>query len=215
MKHLKNVKLVDKLYRNKSLYIDYCTHKVAVYSVLRWHYSKRMPKSKLVRFGVWEYGIFKGAVIYGLGANPKSGAFLNVSNFECPELVRVALDKHDNPVSKIVSFTLKKMKKDFPKLKAIVSYADPEQNHSGSIYQAMNWTYIGKTQSAKVYIENGKEIHSKTISDRIRFNKLDKNHNLEYKIVKGKYKYVYLFDKSLQDKLNKMKKPYPNAVARA
>ena len=174
-----------------------------------------MPKSKLVRFGVWEYGKFKGSVIYGLGANPKSGAFLGIENYECPELVRVALDKHENPVSKIVSFTLKKMQKDFPKLKAIVSYADPEQNHYGSIYQAMNWFYIGKTSPAKIYIENGKEIHSKTISDRIRFNKLEKNHNLEYKVVKGKYKYVYLFDKNLVYKLEKIKKPYPNASARA
>ena len=174
-----------------------------------------MPKSKLVRFGVWELGKFKGSVIYGLGANPKSGAFLGIENYECPELVRVALDEHKNPVSKIVSFTLKKMQKDFPKLKAIVSYADPEQNHYGSIYQAMNWVYIGKTSPAKIYIENGKEIHSKTISDRIRFNKLDKNHNLEYKVVKGKYKYVYLFDKNLVYKLEKMKKTYPNASARA
>ena len=184
MKLLKDARLVDKHYQSKSLYIDYCSHKVAVYSVLRWHYSRRMPKSKLVRFGVWEYGKFKGAIIYGLGANPKSGAFLGISNFECPELVRVALDNHDNAVSKIVSFTLKKMKKDFPNIKAIVSYADPEKNHKGGIYQAMNWTYIGKTSSSKIYIENGKEIHSKTISDRIRFNKLDKNHNLEYKVVK-------------------------------
>jgi len=209
MKLLKDARLVDKHYQNKSLYIDYCSHKVAVYSVLRWHYSRRMPKSKLVRFGVWEYGKFKGAIIYGLGANPKSGAFLGISNFECPELVRVALDNHDNAVSKIVSFTLKKMKKDFPNIKAIVSYADPEKNHKGGIYQAMNWTYIGKTSSSKIYIENGKEIHSKTISDRIRFKKLDKNHNLEYKVVKGKYKYVYLFDKSFADKLNKLKKAYP------
>ena len=94
------MKLVDKHYQNKSLYIDYCSHKVATYSVLRWHYSRRMPKSKLVKFGVWEYGTFKGSVIYGLGANPKSGAFLNISNFECPELVRVALDNHDNNVLK-------------------------------------------------------------------------------------------------------------------
>ena len=37
----------------------------------------------------------------------------------------------------------------------------------------------------------------------------------DYKIVKGKYKYVYLFDKSLQNQLDKMKKPFPSAVARA
>ncbi len=204
------MKPVDKSCLNKSLYIDYCSHKVAVYSVLRWHYSKRMPKSKLVKFGVWEYGKFKGCVIYGSGANPKSGAFLGVSNFECPELVRVALDKHDNTVSKIVSFTLKKIKKDFPNLKAIVSYADPEKGHKGKIYQAMNWTYIGRTAPSKIYFEYGKEVHSKTLSNKTsRWSKLDKKPDLEYKVVKGKYKYVYLFDKNLLNRLNNIKKSYP------
>ena len=209
MKHLKNAKLVDKHYLNKDLYIDYCSQKASEYSVYKWHYSKRMPKSKLVRFGVWEKGEFKGTVIYGLGANPKSGAFLQVDNFQCPELVRVALSTHKNPVSKIVGYTLKKLKKDYPKLKAVVSYADPEQDHKGKIYQAMNWYYLGTTSKAKVYIQNGKEIHSKTISDRIRFGKLDKNHKLDYKITEGKYKYVYLYDKKLLNLIRDKILTYP------
>jgi len=209
MKHLKNAKLVDKHYLNKDLYIDYCSQKASEYSVYKWHYSKRMPKSKLVRFGVWEKGEFKGTVIYGLGANPKSGAFLQVDNFQCPELVRVALSTHKNPVSKIVGYTLRKLKKDYPKLKAVVSYADPEQDHKGKIYQAMNWYYLGTTSKAKVYIQNGKEIHSKTISDRIRFGKLDKNHKLDYKITEGKYKYVYLYDKKLLNLIRDKILTYP------
>ncbi len=209
MKHLKNAKLVDKHYLNKDLYIDYCSQKASEYSVYKWHYSKRMPKSKLVRFGVWEKGEFKGTVIYGLGANPKSGAFLQVDNFQCPELVRVALSTHKNPVSKIVGYTLKKLKKDYPKLKAVVSYADPEQDHKGKIYQAMNWYYLGTTSKAKVYIQNGKEIHSKTISDRIRFGKLDRNHKLDYKITEGKYKYVYLYDKKLLNLIRDKILTYP------
>lgn len=207
--HKRHVKIVEENWQNKPLYIDYCTQKASEYAVFKWHYSQRMPKSKLVRFGVWENGEFIGSVIYGLGANPKSGAFLNIQNFECPELVRVALSKHKTPVSKIVSFTLKKLKKDFPKLKAIVSYADPEQEHKGKIYQAMNWYYVGTTAKAKVYIENGKEIHSKTISDRIRFGKLAKDHNLDYKVTEGKYKYVYLFDKSLFNLIKDKIQKYP------
>ena len=161
---------MDKHYLNKDLYIDYCSQKASEYSVYKWHYSKRMPKSKLVR---------------------------------------VALAQHKNPVSKIVSFTLKKLKKAYPKLKAVVSYADPERDHKGKIYQAMNWYYIGETSKAKVYIINDKEVHSKTISDRIRFNKLDKNHNLDYKITKGKYKYVYLFDKKLFNLIRDKIQKYP------
>ena len=73
----------------------------------------------------------------------------------------------------------------------------------------MNWYYIGETSKAKVYIVNEKEVHSKTISDRIRFNKLDKNHNLDYKITKGKYKYVYLFDKKLFNLIKDKIQKYP------
>ena len=73
----------------------------------------------------------------------------------------------------------------------------------------MNWSYIGKTKPAKIYIENGKEIHSKTISDRIRFGKLNKNHNLDYKITEGKYKYVYLYDKKLLNLIRDKILTYP------
>ena len=188
---------MDKHYLDKDLYIDYCSQKASEYSVYKWHYSQRMPKSKLVRFGVWEKGEFKGSVIYGLGANKNSGTFLKLSNFECPELVRVALGNHKNTVSKIVSYTLKKLKKDYPNLKAIISYADPERDHKGKIYQAMNWYYIGKTKPQIIYYENGKAIHSKTINDRVRIGKISKNHNLKSRKQEGKHKYVYLFDKKL------------------
>ena len=51
------------------LHLDFCSHEAAKYAVMRWHYSRRMPKSKLVRIGVWEDKKFSGAIIYGLGAN--------------------------------------------------------------------------------------------------------------------------------------------------
>ena len=46
-----------------------CSHAAAVYAVKNWHYSENVPKSKLVKFGVWEDEAFIGAVIYGSGAN--------------------------------------------------------------------------------------------------------------------------------------------------
>mgnify|MGYP003148990590 CR=1 FL=1 len=151
--------------------------------------------AKLVMIGIVAIGLSGGAAyVYKLKAD---NAVLKENNIKLEESVSSQ------------QAVIEQQKKDFSNIKAIVSYADPEKNHKGGIYQAMNWIYIGKTSSSKIYIENGKEIHSKTISDRIRFKKLDKNHNLEYKVVKGKYKYVYLFDKSFADKLNKLKKPYP------
>tara|TARA_A100000172_G_C3038356_1_gene109432 strand:- start:641 stop:1267 length:627 start_codon:yes stop_codon:yes gene_type:complete len=208
---------VDKNYHSKKLFIDYCGYKLAVYSVMRWHYSRRMPKSKLVRFGVWENGTFIGAVIYGAGASPDLGKFLGCSQAQCCELVRVALAKHNTEVSKIVSYTLRKLKKDFPNLKAVISFADPEKKHKGTIYQAMNWQYVGKTASATIYERFGKQIHSKTISDRVRLKKaFRKNKQIydEFGVIEcrkqiPKHKYVYLFEKNLMNKINQIVKPYP------
>ena len=52
------------------LKLNWCSHAAAKYAVEHWHYSKRLPNQKLVKIGVWEFGIFRGAVIFGDGANP-------------------------------------------------------------------------------------------------------------------------------------------------
>ena len=42
------------------LRLDWCSYEAAKYAVEHWHYSKRMPKSKLAKIGVWEDGEFIG-----------------------------------------------------------------------------------------------------------------------------------------------------------
>jgi len=54
---------------SEAFHLAFCSHDAAKHAVMRWHYSRAMPKSKLVRLGVWEDGRFVGAIIYGLGAN--------------------------------------------------------------------------------------------------------------------------------------------------
>ena len=181
---------MDKNYKLKKLYIDYCSHEASVYAVSHWHYSKIVPGGRLVRYGVWENGKFIGAIIYGCGVNPNIGSFLKLEMHEITELLRVALNNHQAPVSKIVAISMKLLKKDFPKIRALVSYADPEQNHKGKIYQAMNWYYIGDTKPAFKYSKNGKFFHQRTMVNRDLST---------YKKVKTKpkYKYCYLFDKKL------------------
>ena len=50
------------------LKLDWATHEAATYAVEHWHYSHTMPKSKLVKIGVWEDGKFIGVVLFGVGA---------------------------------------------------------------------------------------------------------------------------------------------------
>jgi|TARA_R100000081_G_scaffold91958_1_gene71763 hypothetical protein len=192
---------------DKGLFIDYCSYEASKFAVLNYHYSKAMPSGKLVRFGVWEDKEFIGSVLFGSGANPNMSKVVDLSPYEVCELVRVALNKHKNPVSKIVSFCMKKLKKDFPRIKAVVSYADPMQNHKGKIYQAMNWLYLGETKTATHYMLDGKFYHSRSLNQKNRDDEAFDRSKFE-KVYLKKYKYIYLFDKLLKKRIDSELKEY-------
>lgn len=44
---------------------------------------------------------------------------------------------------------------------ALVTYADEWQGHTGAIYRATNWRYVGRTKPERTYVLNGKMIARK------------------------------------------------------
>ncbi len=140
-----------------------CSFEAAKFAVMNWHYSKTMPAGKLVKFGVWENDKFIGAVIFGRGANGNLGKPYGLTQTETCELVRVALKSHLSPVTKIVAICLRELSKTG--LRLVVSFADTEQRHVGTIYQAGNWVYTGlagKAGGVSIKV-NGKWIHKRTL----------------------------------------------------
>src|SRR6185312_15094859 len=117
------------------LKLDWCSHQAAKYAVGHWHYSKRMPKSKIAKIGVWENNKFIGVVLYGVGATSDLVKAYGLRQEQGCELVRVALREHESPVTRIVAISLKMLKRAFPGLRCVVSFADPQQGHVGGIYQ--------------------------------------------------------------------------------
>lgn len=183
---------------------------------MKWHYSKAVPAGKLVKFGVWENKVFIGAVAYGRGATPNLGKPYGLEQTEICELVRVALDKHQTPVSQIVAETIRLLKLSNPGLRLIVSFADPNEGHSGGIYKAGNWLYTGRSESAKFYRVNGVVIHPRTAYS------LGKN-SLEWLIQNvdskaeavfrpGKLRFLFPLDKPMRRKITKMALRYEGAV---
>lgn len=196
--------------------IALCSHEAAKHAVLNWHYSKAMPSGKLIKFGVWENKKFIGAVIYGRGATPNLGKPYDLEQTEICELVRVALDKHETNVTKMVAETIKKLKLSNPGLRLIVSFADPNQGHTGQIYKAGNWLYTGKSEAAKFYKVKGKVIHPRTAYSLGKnsldwlIQNIDPNAEAVYKV--GKLRFLYPLDKAMVRKLNKLALDYPSAV---
>jgi len=193
------------------LHIDWCSHEAAQYAVMKWHYSKAMPCGKLVKVGAWENGRFIGAVLYGLGATPMLCRPYGLAINEVSELVRVALAKHSSPVSKILAFSLKMLRRACPNLKVVVSFADKNEGHHGGIYQATNWIYTGESSEAKFGVIDGKVIHPRTISAMKKRGDSSLG-NIEYILKQGKHRYVMPLDDDMRRQVELLRKPYPKRV---
>ena len=197
------------------LRVDWCSHEAAEYAVMHWHYSKRMPKSKIVHCGVWENNKFIGAVLFSVGANNNLGNPYGLLQTEVCELVRVALTKHESYVSQIVALSIRMLKKQSPGLRLIVSFADPEHDHAGGIYQAMNWLYAGMTTPADEWIVNGKRWHGRALRHEkpahLTTAEAAKAMDANSKRIMGssKHRYLYPLDRAMRKQIAPLSKPYP------
>lgn len=191
----------------QALMVDWCSHDAAKYAVEKWHYSKRMPKSKLVKLGVWENGLFIGVVIFGVGATSDLCKRFGVQRTEGCELVRVALTRHLSQVTRIVAIALKMLRKRCPGLKIVVSFADPEQGHIGGIYQGGNWIYTGQSQASDEYIYMGRRWQGRSF--RNKYKGMERSPDVT--IVKGssKHRYVLPLTVDMRKRLETFRKPYP------
>lgn len=192
------------------LKLDWATHKAAKYAVEHWHYSKCLPAGGLVKIGVWEDKSFIGVVIFSRGANCNMLKPFQLKQTEGCELTRIALSKHNTPVSRIMKVALRFLKTNSPELRIIVSYADPEQGHNGGVYQASNWLYTGPSGKALRVWYNGKWSHKKTVDGAGLDQTLMKK-----KTVQGKHRYLLPLDKAMKEQIEELRKPYPKREKQA
>jgi hypothetical protein len=147
------------------LRLDWATPEAAQFACKRWHYTGKMPAAG-VKIGIWEGETFVGAILFSIGAaNSTNGkAYGLAEKNEIAELVRVAMKPgHRYPVSRCVALAVRMLRKQSPRLRMLISFADTEQGHHGGIYQAGNWIYAGLSAEQREYIVHGKRKHAKTI----------------------------------------------------
>lgn len=199
------------------LRLDFCSYKAAQFAVEHWHYSKAMPAGKLVHIGVWEDDRFIGCAMFGWSSNCNIGKPYDLQQIEVCELVRVALRKHQSPVSRILAIAIKMLKKQSPGLQLIVSYADSAQSHHGGIYQATNWVYVGGSGSTSVKL-HGVITHGRSVSSRYGTHSIDwlrKNVDpkAENHTNQPKHKYLYPLTPEMKAKIELLRQPYPKPAS--
>ena len=101
-----------------------------------------------------------------------------------------------NTESWFISRCIKLLKKDNPKIKAIISFADSTQGHEGIIYKATHFYYCGKTGKATFYLDQeGRLRHPHQNGQNItRQMALDKGWKPVTRFSKNRY--IYILGKS-------------------
>lgn len=199
------------------LRVDYCSREAAKYAVEKWHYSRQMPTFKLVTFGVWEDDKFVGTVIFGSGATPNLLKPYGLGPFEGCELVRVSMTTHRTPVSRVIAIALRMLRKAFPGLRLVVSFADPSEGHSGGIYKAGGWIYAGTMRDARYFKIKGKTVHPRSVGQKkvaqtIEAVRATFDPFASTVMKPGKHRYLMPLDDAMREQIAPLAQPYPAAV---
>ncbi len=154
----------------KEYSVELLTRREITAFIEKWHYSHSI--NGLISdycFGLTYQGTLIGVIIYGRMAMANQWKKYGENANDAVELRRLACVDTTlrNTESYFIAKTLKWLKKNTA-IKTVVSYADTYYGHKGTIYQASNFKYMGKTAKGKFILYNGKHYHDKTIRTKYK-----------------------------------------------
>jgi hypothetical protein len=196
----------------KSLEIIPCDLKTVRKFIEENHYSHNINGVTITQcFAVLYNNRIVGGAIYGLVSTTAWKKFSD-DTYKVLELRRFVLSDGCGKTSEsyVISKTLKWIKQNLPNVDTIVSYADPEYNHTGTIYRASNFEYLGLGKSTKVFYdtETGKTYHPRTLSTKYkgdyqpfvkRLKEKEKNGLLKIINRSGKHCFIYKLKRKPSD----------------
>lgn len=115
-------------------------------------------------FRLMHNGQMVGAMLYGELGMANAWRKYADNRAHVVELRRLCLidETPKNAESYFIAQTLKWLKAN-TSVRVVVSYADPNHGHAGTIYKAANFSHIGMTSGGRVIEHNGKRYHDKAI----------------------------------------------------
>lgn len=172
------------------------------------HYSRRFVNNSYLHLGVFAgRDRLVGVLQFGYAMNPASGrnVVAGTDNRGYMELNRMWI--HDsqprNTESRVISYALRYIRRAFPAVKWIQSFADERCGRAGVVYQAANFDYVGSHISEFYELDgefyhairmhagrNGREMELKANAHRAKIYRFNQ------------YRYVYFIDKRAIAQLN-------------
>ena len=203
----------------KNFTVEEVTRKSIVSFIEKHHYSHNVNGvQSLYHYGLYTEGNFGipkmiGAMMYAHPSMPATAAKYNPINpNKCLELRRLVCidDTPKNTESYFIGQTFKLLKRDTD-MEVIVSFADQHHGHTGVIYKASNFDYLGETKPGRILMVDGKEMHSRSLNqlDRPYGRELNRRYkagdkNIFWKKTKPKHIYTYYLNKKIKRQIKKL-----------
>lgn len=190
--------------------------------IIKNHYSHKVCNDATthIHLGIYIKDVFVGVLQFGYAMNPQSmGSVVRGTELdEYKELNRMWLDDiaPRNSESKAISYAIKYIKRKYPKVKWIQSFADERCGKNGIVYQAANFDYYGEHTSIFWEID-GEVFHNSVLTNGNRNKKAELEK--KYDITKAKktelrqFRYIYFIDKRCKKDCLLKQKPFEKYYA--
>lgn len=193
--------------------------------VKKHHYSGKVVNNSQLHFGCFLNGVLGGTMSFGASLDKKKICALvkNTPFNDFLELNRMAFSDllPRNSESRCISIAMKLIKKNYPNIKWIISFADGCQCGDGTIYRASGFVLTQIKENFNLCkLPNGEVIHKMTLESNptrprpelknksyseINNGKNNFRHYVEYvngEIIKGyQLRYIYFIDKNAEKDL--------------
>ena len=202
------------------------TFKEAKKIIMKYEWLMSMPHrfGYRISHGIFLNGILGGALVYAqpqvrsvglFGEDYGTKSIIQLSRGAC------AFWTPKGTATKLISKSIKILKSEG--ITAVVAYCTPEAGEIGTIYQASNFIYYGKTNPSCEYRIDGRWIGERSYAHKLKWlksldgqkrNLYEKSFiNIKKREVKPRYKYIKILKKSAFKRFKYDVLPYPKRNA--
>ncbi len=193
---------------DESFFVKEIDRTIANDVVVKNHYSKKYYAATYIHLGVFIDKKMVGVLQYGYAMNPAScGSVVSGTEMdEYLELNRMWLDDiaPRNSESKAISYSIKYIKRKYPKIKWIQSFADERCGKFGIVYQAANFKYYGE-HSAVFWTLDGVIYHNSLMTRDPSLSKsaatIQAGKDRATSETLRQFRYIYFIDKREEKKV--------------
>lgn len=180
--------------------------------VRKHHYSGKIVNNSCLHFGAFYKDILHGVLSFGPSMDKSKiiGLVKDTKWNDFLELNRMAFDDYlpKNSESRCIAVSFRLIKKHYPNIKWVISFADGTQCGDGAIYRASGFSLCGIKENKQIIeMPDGTRVARKTLDDKY-YQGLNGGYGSKIALQRGgqyikgyMLRYIYFLDKTYKDKL--------------